>query len=236
MPRYAEALPLACVLVLGLQFPSCAQIPAERPEAVARTPGIPPIPPRKPQVPAENIFPAIPSPDGLVCRDPRLSGKTVENVVGPIPGCGIFAPVKLSAISGIKLTTPATLDCPTARTVANWLTGVADVEARRTLGARITKIWVMGSYSCRTRNNRRGARLSEHAQGRAIDIGGVWLSNGRKVTVSQNWGKGTAGQFLRTIWKKACGPFKTVLGPGADRHHQDHLHLDTAHRHSSYCR
>ena len=88
----------------------------------------------------------------------------------------------------------------------------------------------------RDRCPHRGARLSEHAQGRAIDIGGLWLANGRKITVKQNWGKGSAGQFLRTIWKKACGPFKTVLGPGSDRFHQDHLHLDTAHRRRSFCR
>ena len=225
---------LSAALLGTLQLPSCAQV-AEEP-AAARAEGVPPIPPRKPPVPAEALTATAPAPDGIICKDPRLQGKPVDNVVGRIPGCGIYAPVKLTAISGIKFTTPATLDCPTARTVANWLTGVADVEARRTLGARISRVWVMGSYSCRTRNNRPGARLSEHAQGRAIDIGGVWLSNGRKVTVSQNWGKGSAGTFLRTIWKKACGPFKTVLGPGSDRYHQDHLHLDTAHRRRSFCR
>ena len=228
---------LAASLAICLHVSACAQTPEPAPGAREGTEGQVPVPPKKPPVPVDGAYSsAAVSPDGLICKDPRLTGTPVKNVVGPMPGCGIYAPVKLTSIAGIKLTTPATLDCPTARTVANWLTGVADVEARRTLGARITKIWVMGSYSCRTRNNRPGARLSEHAQGRAIDIGGLWLGNGRKITVSQNWGKGTAGKFLRTIWKKACGPFKTVLGPDGDRYHQDHLHLDTAHRKRSFCR
>lgn len=194
-----------------------------------------PLPPRKPT----PVVPAVAAPatsGSMVCRDPRLTGRAVSNIVGRIPGCGIFEPVKLTSIAGIRLTTPATLDCRTARTFANWLTGVADVEARRMLGARITKVWLMGTYSCRTRNNKPEARLSEHAVGRAVDVGGVWLGNGRKITVAQNWGKDSAGAFLRTIWKKACGPFRTVLGPNADRHHQDHLHFDTAYRKRNYCR
>ena len=95
---------------------------------------------------------------------------------------------------------------------------------------------MMGAYSCRTRNSQRGARLSEHAYGRAIDIGGMWLSTGRRITVKQNWGKGSAGQYLRRIWKAACGPFKTVLGSDGDRFHQDHLHFDLAQRRSTFCR
>lgn len=195
-----------------------------------------PLPPRKPAELLATQPRPLATPGSFVCRDPRLTGTRVSNVVGAIPGCGIYQPVKIRAVAGIKLSSPATLDCRTARTFANWLTGVADIEARRTLGARIEKVWIMGTYSCRTRNNRPGARLSEHAVGRAVDIGGVWLGNGRKITIAGNWGKGAAGTFLRTIWKKACGPFKTVLGPGADRFHQDHLHFDTAQRKRTYCR
>ena len=212
-----------------------AEAPAGAPETTAApAPGLPPIPLSKPQRLATMA--ASTSTGAMVCRDPRLTGRSVSNIVGRLPGCGIFEPVKLTSIAGIKLTAPATLDCRTARTFANWLTGVADVEARRMLGARITKVWLMGTYSCRTRNNKPEARLSEHAVGRAVDVGGVWLGNGRKITVEQNWGKGSAGAFLRTIWKNACGPFRTVLGPNADRHHQDHLHFDTAYRKRSYCR
>ncbi len=195
-----------------------------------------PVPPTKPAPPVRTAMVTAPSSGALICNDPRLTGKPKVSVVGHITGCVIGRPVEITAVSGIRLSTPATLDCHTARTFANWLTGVAVPAAKKVLGRRITGVWVMGSYSCRTRNNRRGARLSEHAGGRAIDIGGVTLGDGRKVRVLQDWGKGNKGTFLRRIWKQACGPFKTVLGPDGDRFHQDHLHFDTARRRSTFCR
>ncbi len=232
IPKPRPALP---AVVESVPAPNSPVAPGSR-AIVATGPENVPLPLPRPQRAANPPTVEAVAPKDMVCRDPRIRGVQNVTLVGHIPGCGIASPVSVREIAGIKLTSPAMLDCRTARTFANWLTGVADVEARRSLGARITKVWVMGSYSCRTRNNRPGARLSEHAVGRAVDVGGVWLGNGRKITVLGNWGKGAPGQFLRTIWKKACGPFNTVLGPGADRFHQDHLHLDTAYRRSSYCR
>lgn len=172
----------------------------------------------------------------MVCRDPRLKGRLVPVVTGRLSGCAIPEPVQVTHVSGIRLSQPATLDCITARSFANWVTGVADVAASDLLGSPLREVWVMGSYSCRTRNSRPGAKLSEHAKGRAIDVGGVTLANGRKITVLSNWNTGTSGKFLRRIWRRACGTFKTVLGPDGDRFHQDHLHLDSASRRSTFCR
>lgn len=187
-----------------------------------------PFPPRKPDPALGNT--------GPLCGDPRLQGSTSFTIKRPINACGVSGGVKLNSVSGIALTTPAVLTCETARTFADWLTGTADPLAQKTLGGSIEKVWMMGSYSCRTRNHQPGARLSEHSFGRAIDIGGVWLSTGKQITVKQNWGKGADGQYLRRIWKAACGPFKTVLGPEGDRFHKDHLHFDLAQRRSTYCR
>ena len=35
-------------------------------------------------------------------------------------------------------------------------------------------------------------------------------------------------EFLNAISASACGYFTTVLGPGSDAAHSDHLHLDLA--------
>ena len=171
-----------------------------------------------------------------LCGDPRLRGTKTGDIKRPIARCSIETPVKVTHISGIKLTTPAVLNCPTASTFADWLTGKADPAARKHLGGSIEKVWVMAGYACRSRNSRPGARLSEHAFGRAIDIGGMWLSNGKQVTVEEGWRSADTGAYLREIWKAACGPFKTVLGPEADRFHRDHFHFDRARRGSTYCR
>lgn len=203
-----------------------------------------PVPPRRPGRMAPRDFRTLGQPapaptlssNEMVCRDPRLRGDPRPTVVGHMAGCGILTPVRVSEIAGIKLSSPATLDCRTARTFANWVTGVAKPAATEILGRRLTKVTIYGSYSCRTRNSKPGAKLSEHAKGHAVDVAGVTLGDGRQISVLKDWGKGRAGKFLRRIWKQACGPFKTVIGPEGDRFHQDHFHFDTALRRRAFCR
>jgi hypothetical protein len=173
----------------------------------------------------------------MVCRDPRLAGEARPDIidVGDL-ACGIDDPVRVTSVAGIRISPPALVGCPTARRLADWLTGVAQRQARAHLGAGIVEVTTMGSYACRTQNNA-GRWRSEHARGRAVDIGGFVLSNGTEVTVAGGWGKTPEGAFLREIWRQGCGPFATVLGPDADRRHRDHLHLDTAPRGGEpYCR
>lgn len=172
-----------------------------------------------------------------VCRDPRLDGAAIPQILHASWPCGVAQPVRINAISGIALSTPVTLDCNTAGRLASWLTGVADRAAEEHLGQGIGRVWVMGSYACRTRNGIAGGKLSEHARGRAVDIGGFWLDDGTKVTLLDDWGDGRPGRFLAQSRRRACGLFHTVLGPGSDRHHADHLHLDTSPREGDpYCR
>lgn len=190
-----------------------------------------PVPARLPDTGYER------QPDQFVCRDPRLAGAMLPAIGDFGAPCGITLPVRLTSISGVALDTPATLDCPTARRVAHWLTGVAEPLARQHFGSPIVEVDVMGSYACRTRNNRPGARLSEHGLGRAIDIGGFRLADGRRISVKEDWGGSGEGKFLKALHRQSCGLFMTVLGPGADRYHHDHFHLDTARRNgSTYCR
>ncbi len=189
-----------------------------------------PLPPERPPAP-------LPGPAGMLCRDPRLAGEARPDIVdvGDL-ACGIDDPVRVTSVAGIRISPPALLGCPTARRLADWLTGIVQARARANLGAGIAEVRVMGSYACRTQNNA-GRWRSEHARGRAIDIGGFGLSNGAQVTVARDWGETPEGAFLREIWRKGCGPFSTVLGPDADRHHRDHLHLDTSPRGGEpYCR
>jgi hypothetical protein len=79
--------------------------------------------------------------------------------------------------------------------------------------------------------------LSEHSFGKAIDIAGIGLKSGREITVLTGWNSSRDSAALRRMWRAACGPFGTVLGPNANRFHRDHFHFDTAsYRSGSYCR
>jgi hypothetical protein len=79
--------------------------------------------------------------------------------------------------------------------------------------------------------------MSEHGFGNAIDISAFTLESGRKVKVEQGfWGSRSEARFLEDVRGDACGQFHTVLGPGSDKHHEDHIHLDMQNRRSVYCK
>jgi hypothetical protein len=104
-------------------------------------------------------------------------------------------------------------------------------------GGGLKTLRVAAHYACRTRNNQKGARISEHGKGRAIDISAFKLADGTEVSVLKHWNTQRFSSAMRQMHKGACGPFGTVLGPNADRFHQDHFHFDTArYRSGSYCK
>lgn len=172
---------------------------------------------------------------GAVCGDRDIQGSEVGYVPGRIAGCGITDAVKITSVAGVSLSQPATLSCETAQSLRKWVED--DVQTAFGRNKKVTQLRVAAHYACRTRNNRSGAKLSEHGKGRAIDISGFVLENGQTVTVLNGWRDRKSKKALQSMWKGACGPFGTVLGPNSDRYHQDHFHLDTAkHRGGSYCR
>jgi hypothetical protein len=172
---------------------------------------------------------------GGLCGDARLSGTPVPTVVG-VGACGIEQPVRVMAVAGVSLGKPVTVGCGVARRFADWVESSARPAARQ-LGSELVSIDTFAGYSCRPRNNRPGARMSLHGLGKAIDVGGFRLADGRAITVSDHWrGAGDKSAFLKSVWRSACGPFGTVLGPGSDGHHENHLHFDVAQRRTPYCR
>lgn len=173
---------------------------------------------------------------GGLCGDPGLAGTVSGFVEDPASGCGVERAVRLEAVHGVRLSQPATLDCPTARTLGRWVKQSAKPEVGR-MGGGLVGLRVPAHYVCRTRNSQPGARVSEHARGKAIDISAFLLRDGSEISVQRDWGEGREGRVLRRLHRQACGPFGTVLGPESDVHHRDHFHFDTArHYGGPYCR
>ncbi len=172
---------------------------------------------------------------GQVCGDPDIQGTALGRVSGR-GSCGIDGAVKVRSVAGVALSPRATMDCRTAAALKTWVErGVLPAVGGE--GGGVSSLRVVSHYACRTRNNQAGARLSEHAFGRAIDIAGIRLRDGTEMTVLTDWNSSGDGAQLRQMWRAACGPFGTVLGPEANRFHRDHFHFDTArYRSGSYCR
>lgn len=147
------------------------------------------------------------------------------------PGvCGMDYPFKVQAFNNgdVGLKSKVTLACPIIPRIDTWLDEIVKPAAVMYFGIPVVDIKA-GSYSCRPRNNQRGAKLSEHSFGNALDVMAFILADGREISVVKGWrGDPVEQDFLREAFVGACRYFTTVLGPGADAFHYDHLHIDLA--------
>ena len=238
-PAGAPVRPDRVVLLTSLPGVKRSLRPHPRPQGIARlhpavaraaSPAPAPVPRRTPApITASGR-------QGAVCGDRGIIGQRVSPIRGRLAGCRIARPVRVTSIDGVRLSQPAVLDCKTAKALKSWLRKGARPAVGR-LGGGIASMRVMASYACRTRNSQPGAKLSEHARGKAIDIGAITLKNGMTISVLKGWRDPVKGKILRRMHRAACGPFGTVLGPDANRFHRDHFHFDVArYRGRSYCR
>ena len=154
-------------------------------------------------------------------------------------GCQVPNAWKVESLGSVRFSQPAIMNCGVADPLYTWLEDVVQPTAQRSFGESIVSIDVAASYACRPRNNRSGAKMSEHGFGNAIDISAFTLESGRKVSVLAGWhGDSEERHFLRTVHNEACQEFRTVLGPESGSSHRDHFHLDLQARRSggAYCR
>jgi len=149
------------------------------------------------------------------------------------PGiCGLYHPFKVSALADatVAVDQPVTIDCAMIPALESWLAESVQPIAQTRFGQPVVGLNVFGAYSCRGIDNIEGAQLSEHAFGNAIDVAGFKLADGRSISVVQDWKRADSQEaaFLHEVHAGACQHFTTVLGPGADVFHYNHLHLDLA--------
>ncbi|SJZ94595.1 extensin family protein [Consotaella salsifontis] len=150
--------------------------------------------------------------------------------------CGIDYPVKVAEIlPGIAMKPAATLNCQAALKAAQWMKNEVVPAARSTLWKTPTAVINMSSYRC---TRIAGSRtISEHASGNALDVGGFLFASGEKIEVEK---KGffdfRERPFQKAVRQGACRYFGTVLGPGYNEDHADHLHIDAKQRRRGVCK
>ncbi|WP_313193114.1 extensin family protein [Shinella zoogloeoides] len=150
--------------------------------------------------------------------------------------CGIEWPVELSGLSGgIQIKPAAQVNCQITEAFARWVKQELVPSTRMRYLSGVSAIHQMSSYSCRTMNSQRGAAMSEHAEGNAIDVGKIVLTSGKAIAIEK---KGFFAfrekGLLKSVRGDSCKYFSTVLGPGSDRFHKDHFHFDLRARKSGY--
>ena len=159
----------------------------------------------------------------------------VDAIEGP-GACGGTDLVRLEAVlladnSRVEFSPPAVLRCSMAEAIVDWVREDLDQLTTANLGARLRSIRNFAAYHCRPRNNIIGAAVSEHGKGNALDIRSVTLASGRTVDPTD----AEVSRAFREGWKKSvCGRFSTVLGPGSDGYHENHIHVDLMQRRNGY--
>ena len=137
------------------------------------------------------------------------------------------APLVTGAIGPVAVKPAATLACPIVSALDQWINAAVQPAAMRWFGAPVVEIKQISAYSCRGMNGNPNAQISEHAFGNALDIAEFSLADGRRVSVQYGWqGMPQEQGFLRDVKAAACAQFSTVLAPGANVYHYNHIHVD----------
>ena len=199
--------------------------PAEAPSAV----------PRPADAPAAAEAPApMPSACRLALTDAVAVAPSIPPITGP-GGCGGGDLVRLEAVvlpdgQRVAVKPAATLRCSMAAAIADWIR-VDMTPLAEGLGSRVSELDNFDSFECRGRNRVAGAKLSEHGKANALDVRGLRLASGQFIGLTD---RAVTRDLREKVMGSVCARFTTVLGPGSDGYHEDHIHLDLAERHNGY--
>ncbi len=235
MPRRAPRHSVAPGEPLSLRPPGIADLieadamnsyPPDRPgSSVVRS-----YPPDRPTAPRSypSERPYYNAPQSYPADPPAASAPRTLPALGPARG-----PQFTGSIRPVEVKPNATLACPIVSALDQWIAQSVQPAAMRWFGQPVAEIKQISAYSCRGMNGQVGARISEHAFGNALDIAAFTLADGRKVVVRTAWNGAPEEQgFLRDIQSAACEQFTTVLAPGSNMFHYDHIHVDLMRRSS----
>ena len=215
---------------IPLPKPRPAEAPAAETPAAAKPPEQ-----DKPDKPVEQASPAPqPSACRLALTDEIAIAPSIPDIQGP-GGCGGTDLVKLEAIvlpnkHRVAVTPAATLRCSMATAIADWArTDLVPLTEK--LGSELSVLDNFDSYECRGFNRVPGAHLSEHGHANALDVRALKLADGRSISLTD---RAVSRELRETVLRSVCARFMTVLGPGSDWYHEDHIHLDRMERRNNY--
>jgi hypothetical protein len=213
-----------------------ARVPLPRPRP-SEAPQVAPAEPEKTAEPAPKA-PEPKAPEPSACRQALTEDIAVAPSIPDIRGsggCGGDDLVKLEAIvlpnkHRVAVTPPATLRCKMATEIADWVrTDVVSLTAP--LGSEPSVLDNFDSYECRGFNRIPGAHLSEHGRANALDVRAIKLANGKSIEFTD---RAVPRDLRETFLHSVCARFMTVLGPGSDWYHEEHIHLDLMERRNNY--
>ncbi|MEP7031047.1 MAG: extensin family protein [Pseudolabrys sp.] len=218
--------------------------PIEQPEAHAPARYAPSEPAAQLGRPMSIYAPGVAQPDDIpddaVLPPGRSTPRTQPAYNAPVyqpepqrapPALGPMRGPQTAAVTPAAVSPPATLACPLVSALDRWVSEGVQPAALRWFGAQVATIKQISAYSCRSMVGAGSSHISEHAFGNALDVAGFILTDGRKITVKDGWrGSPEEQGFLHDVQLYACETFSTVLAPGYNAAHYDHIHVDLMRR------
>ncbi|RKQ96869.1 hypothetical protein C7446_2729 [Kushneria sinocarnis] len=169
--------------------------------------------------------------DPQACRttleQAQQAGEVVYRSVGSpeIGDCQLQDAVRIHS-TGVEFNNSFLASCPLAVAWLRFEQHHLQPAARKLFDAPVSRVNHYGSFACRNIYNRSDARRSRHATADALDLAGLQLDNGTRITVRHDWQQDDRrSRFLHQIRDGACHEFSTVLGPDYNAAHADHFHL-----------
>jgi hypothetical protein len=217
--------------------PAAAPQPEQPKPAETEKPAEQPAEPEKPAADAKPQQPPAPPPPSacrLALTEAIAIAPSVPDIKGP-GACGGPDMVHLEAVilpdnTRVPLKPGGTMRCTMATAIADWIrTDMAPLAG--SLGTRLAELDNFDSFDCRGRNRVVGAKMSEHGRANALDVRGLKLANGQSIALTE---RSTPRELREKVLQSVCTRFSTVLGPGSDGYHEDHIHLDLAERRGNY--
>jgi hypothetical protein len=176
----------------------------------------------------------------LACVDAlRAAGvafEPAEQPQGAEVACMVETPVRLqsflepTAKRVIALPDRPIVACRFAGPFTDWAGRIAAPVLGAARNSTLKAVRTGPGFQCRGRNRQDGSKMSAHGLGIAVDIMGFEFADGSALTIKANGRSPAEEAALGAIRRAACGWFTTVLGPGSDAYHDDHLHLDLVSR------
>jgi len=154
-------------------------------------------------------------------------------------GCTLSGAVRVKAVATafgvVALSGEPVMLCSFARQVIGWVRDVGAPLAAAYTGRKLTVIETGPGLVCRNRYNQAGQKVSEHARGNALDIASFHFDDGARLAVRPGLGDAEPKpSLMRALRASGCGYFTTVLGPGSNAAHEEHLHFDYAMRDNAW--
>lgn len=183
---------------------------------------------------ATDDKPPEPSACRLALTEAIAIAPSIPAIRGP-GACGGDDLVRLEAIvlpdnQKVSVKPAAILRCTMATAIADWVrTDMVPLAA--SLGTKLSELDNFDSFECRGRNRIKGARLSEHGLANALDVRSLKLADGSTISLTD---RKVPRETREAVLHSVCARFMTVLGPGSDWFHEDHIHLDLAERRNNY--